>query len=494
MKTLIRNFRPLIGSGLSLLFCMGFFSKLNAVEDSQSMRPNVLFLAVDDMNDWASVLGGYRGKVHTPNMERLADKGLLFTNAHCPSPSCNPSRTAILTGLLPTTTGIYGNRQPWIPHLPDVTVLPAHFKSSGYLTVGAGKIFHHGNDSNPREAWHDFRDLERVPKPPDFPANGIADRASMLTMDWKAMDILDEEMSDGGAARWTADFLGKKHDKPFFLACGIFRPHLPWYTPKQYFDLYPLQDIVLPKVREDDLNDVPPAGREVAAFRRIDHELIAEGGLWKQAIQAYLASISFADAQIGLVLDALETSPYVENTIILLWSDHGWHLGEKKHWHKYTLWERGTRVPFMIAVPGVTSEESVTNRPVSLLDIFPTLIELCNLPELERLDGRSLVPLLRNPNQDWDYPVLISMYRGQFAVRSERWRYIRYPDGSEELYDHQIDPNEWNNLAGQPGMESIKRQLAKHIPDDLAPDAPDRSEYVRDPVTGKMKLKGAVNN
>ena len=455
-----------------------------------SNRPNVLFLAVDDMNDWTSVLGGYRGQVHAPNMERLASRGLLFTNAHCPSPSCNPSRTAILTGLHPTTTGIYGNQQPWIPHLKGVTTIPGHFKSQGYLTVGAGKIFHHSNNSNPREAWHEFRDLERVPRPADFPSAGIADRASMLTVDWKPLDIDDADMSDGGAARWSADFLRKDHNRPFFLACGIFRPHLPWYTPKRYFDLYPLDDIVLPEVLENDLDDVPPAGREVAAFRRIDHELIAGGGLWKNAIQAYLASISFADAQLGIVLDALYESPYADNTIVVLWSDHGWHLGEKNHWHKYTLWERGTRVPFMMMAPGISRPGSVTDKPVSLLDIFPTLAELCSVPAMGALDGRSLVPLLKDPDRDWDHPVLISMYRGQYAVRSQHWRYIRYPDGSEELYDHWTDPHEWTNLASMPGLEFIKKRLGRLIPADPAPDAPERSAYTLDPATGNFTLKG----
>ena len=465
------------------------WASVTASQTEKTSRPNVLFLAVDDMNDWASVLKGYRGKVHTPNMERLASRGLLFSNAHCPSPSCNPSRTAILTGLHPTTTGVYGNRQPWIPHMPGAVTLPAHFKAQGYLTVGAGKIFHHHNNSNPKEAWHEFRDLERVPRPPDFPSAGIADRASMLTVDWKALDIDDEEMSDGGAARWSAEFLAKNHGRPFFLACGIFRPHLPWYTPKPYFDLYPLEDIVLPEVQEDDLDDVPPAGREVAAFRRIDHELIAEGGLWKNAIQAYLASISFADAQLGIVLDALDKSAYSNNTIVLLWSDHGWHLGEKKHWHKYTLWERGTRIPFMMVAPGVTQRSKVTNRPVSLLDIYPTLTELCGLPAPGNLDGRSLVPLLKQPDRSWDYPVLISMYRGQYAVRSQHWRYILYPDGSEELYDHWTDPNEWTNLASMPGLEYVKQRLGRLIPADMAPDAPDRSEYTVDQKTGKFVLK-----
>ena len=452
-------------------------------------RPNVLFLAVDDMNDWTSVLGGYRGQVHTPNMERLASRGLLFTNAHCPSPSCNPSRTAILTGLHPTTTGIYGNRQPWIPHMGSVTTLPGHFKERGYLTVGAGKLFHHSNNSNPRESWHDFRDLERVPKPADFPSAGIADRASMLTMDWKPLDIDDEEMSDGGAARWSAAFLKQDHKQPFFLACGIFRPHLPWYTPKRYFDLYPLDDVVLPEVLENDLDDVPPAGREVAAFRRIDHELIAGGGLWKNAIQAYLASISFADAQLGIVLNALYESPYADNTVIVLWSDHGWHLGEKQHWHKYTLWERGTRVPFMMVVPGMTQPGSTTDMPVSLLDVFPTLAEVCGLPAERDLDGRSLVPLLKEPGRDWNHPVLISMYRGQYGVRSQHWRYIRYPDGSEELYDHWTDPHEWTNLAAMPGLEFVKQRLGRQIPNDPAPDAPERSAYTVDAATGKFILK-----
>ncbi len=461
------------------------------------------------MNDWVGHLGGYAGKVHTPNFDRLARRGVAFTNAHCPSTICNPSRTAIMTGLRPSTTGIYNNGQWWRPALPNAVTLPEHFRANGYRAVGGGKVFHHTLGNNPPDLWDEYfpqvQDSpwhydypvagQRVAKiglhwPEGFPLNGIPNvaqgkkpPANYSEFDWGPFDAPDREMGDGQMVRWAVDYLGKPHDKPFFLAAGIFRPHLPWYAPRKYFDLYPLDEIVLPALKEDDLDDVPPAGRAMAGARLADFNLVKETGKYREAVQAYLASISFADALAGKILDALNTSSYAKNTIVALWSDHGWQHGEKGAWHKKTLWERATHVPLIIAAPGVTPPGAACDRPVNLIDLYPTLAGLCGIEARPELDGTSLLPLLKNPEAAWERPSLTTLERGNHAVRSERWRYIRYHDGAEELYDHQSDPNEWTNLANDSSHDGIKRKLAQWLPKADAPGAPLKGAYRFDPAS-----------
>jgi arylsulfatase A-like enzyme len=301
--------------------------------------------------------------------------------------------------------------------------------------------------------------------------------ANPMEFDWGPLEKSDLTMGDGQMIDWACRFLGEKRDRPFFLAAGTFRPHLPWYAPTEYFDLYPEAEVRLPPIREDDLDDVPPAGQRLATARKNDFQLIRHSGKWHQAVAAYLASISFADAMVGRLLDALDAAGQSERTIIVLWSDHGWHLGEKGHWHKMTLWEEATRVPLVIVAPGVTSTATRCDRPVSLVDLYPTLVELCGLEPRPGLDGLSLVPLLKNPQARRDRPAVITYRRGNHAVRSQRWRYIRYADGSEELYDHQEDPNEWTNLADRPELGGVKELLARWLPEAEAPEAPSKGAY-----------------
>ena len=476
--------------------------------------PDVLFIIVDDLNDWVGCLDGYPG-VKTPNIDRLTRRGTLFTNAHCASSVCNPSRTATMTGLNPSTTGIYNNGHWWRPHLPDVVVLPAHFKASGYQVVGGGKTFHHTLGFNPPDSWHRyFHQVADAPWhfdylvpgehtskpglhwPQGFPLNQIDEvrlgkrpPANYREFDWGPLDKPDREMGDGQMIAWAVDVLGRTHEAPLFLAAGIYRPHLPWYVPRKYFDMYPEEEITLPEVKEDDLDDVPPPGREMAMARYEDFQLIRRTGKYRQAIQSYLASISFADAMVGRLLDALDASPRADDTIVVLWSDHGWHLGEKLHWHKMTLWERATRVPLVIVAPGVTKPAARCTRPVSLVDLYPTLIELCGLAPKKNLDGKSLVPLLRDPAAPWDRPALITYQRGNHAVRSDRWRYIRYADGSEELYDLATDPNEWTNLADRTEQAHVKEDLSRWLPKTDAPNAPGKGAYKFDPQTYQWRRK-----
>lgn len=449
-------------------------------------HPNVLMIVVDDMNDWVGCLGGHPD-VKTPNIDRLAKRGLLFTNAHVAAPVCNPSRVATLTGRRPSSTGIYGNETSWIEALPDVPTIPGHFKANGYHVVGGGKVNHHMPGFNRRSDWHDYfdqifdshyqdqlargLDVKNFTWPAGFPLNQLAAVKTFSKppqnpneFDWGAFNKADSEMGDGQMVEWAVKFLAQPAKQPFFLAAGIYRPHLPFYAPRKYFEMYPLDKITLPLVKADDCDDLPEAGKQMAADRRGDYELVMKEGRYRELVQAYLASITFGDALIGQLLDALDASPAAKNTIVVLWSDHGWHLGEKQHLHKFTLWERSTRVPFIIAAPGITAADTRTARPVGLIDLFPTLNELCALSALSALDGISLVPLLKDPTQVWDKPALTTHGQGNHALRTERWRYIRYADGGEELYDHTNDPNEWTNLALKPELETVKTELSKSLP------------------------------
>jgi arylsulfatase A-like enzyme len=397
----------------------------------------------------------------------MAARGVTFTRAYCSAPACNPSRASLLTGIRPSTSGVYHNSQPWRAAMPEAVTLPQHFMAAGYSVRGGGKIFH-GAYPDPA-SWQEYFTQRRDSKP-DKKASRQAGRAKSRPFGWGPLDIDDHEMADAKVVDWATTELSKKSEQPFFLAVGIYKPHLDWHVPKKYFDLYPLADIKRPIVPEDDLADVPLLGREIAKPRG-DHRKIIEGDYWESAVQAYLAAISFADAQIGRLLDALESGPNADDTIVVLWGDHGWHLGEKEHWRKFALWEEATRVPLFLSVPGATSPGTRCDRTVSLLDLYPTLIELCGLPPREELEGRSFVALLPDPTTAWDHPVVTTHGRDNHAVRSERWRYIRYSDGSEELYDHKQDPREWENLAGDPQWNELKASLATHLPKVNAQDA-----------------------
>ena len=482
MRTAIRQ--TLFVAGL----CATCLLTPDAATAESTSRPNVLFLCVDDMKDWVNCLGGYDGQVHTPNIDRLAARGVLFTNAHCASPKCAPSRAALLTGLRPSTTGLYDNGHWWLPNLPDVVTIPMHFRNHGYHVVGAGKVFHHTAGNHPPNQWDEFQRLtfqedpwfrgvklnypwsRHRPYPAGFPFSGV--KGLGHENDWGSLPIADSEYDDARTTQFAVEFLQRergKSDAPFFLACGLFRPHLPWYVPRKYFDLYPVDEIVLPNVLDNDLDDLPAEGQRLAKDRRGDFNTIRKAEKWKQAVRAYLASITCADARLGQVLDALEESPHAGNTIIVMWSDHGWHLGEKQHWHKSTLWEESTRVPFIISAPD--HRPGICSRPVSLIDLYPTLNELAALKAIKSHDGQSLVPLLQNPKAEWDRPAVIEFRRGNAAVRSERYRYIRYHDGGEELYDHEVDPNEWKNLAASAKHAVVREELAGWVTEDWAPSA-----------------------
>ncbi|MBL8233550.1 MAG: sulfatase [Bryobacterales bacterium] len=475
-------------------------SQAPALLRAQSQRPNVLMIAVDDWNDWIATLGGHP-QVKTPNVDRLAARGLLFTDAHTASPLCNPSRSALMTGRRPTTSGVYDNDQPWRAAMPNVITLPQHFRANGYAAYGAGKLFHHGRGYNDPRCWDEY--FHWNPKarangmtdgysfPPDpEPARPVTPMPSVSwrNFDWAPLEAADDEMPDYKVASWTASMLARKHTKPFFLAAGMFRPHIPWFVPRKYFDMYPLDEIVVPQVKEDDLADLPPAARQIALNEHSRHDLLVSTGNWKKAVQAYLACITFSDAMIGRMLDALDQSAYRDNTVICFWSDHGYHLGEKWHWHKQALWQRATHVPLIFHVPGLTKANTRCHRPVDLANVYPTLADAAGLPVPAGVDGVSLRPLLADPSANWQRPAISTYLHGNNCVFTERWHYIRYHDGSEELYDRRQDPAEWINLATQTSTQPLRKELAAMLPRD-APNSPRANTLSFDPATVTWRPK-----
>ena len=461
-RAILESGRPngmiaLAGSALAAFWAVVVATVLSPAVLGADEPPNVLFIAVDDWNDWNSVLEGHP-RVHTPNLNRLAARSAVFTRAYCSSPVCNPSRTAVMFGRPASSTGVYNNEQFMrdSPVLRDADTIPQHFRRHGYRTITAGKIFHwYKNEASDPQSWDEQFEYDfwapRTPRPKYEPfAAG-------------PLDVPDGQMPDMKVARWIADRLAASDDQPFFMAAGIFRPHLPWRVPQKYFKLYPLNEIQLPEAKADDWEDLPPRGREIAGWHNPHNESVRLG-TWKRGVQAYLASISFADACLGVMLDALEASPHADNTIVILWSDHGYHLGEKLTWHKWKLWEESIRVNLMCAVPGLTDDGFRINQVVSLLDIYPTLNELAGLPTKPELEGESFAPLMRHPDQARDRAVVIHRDYRQYAVRNARFNYIRYEDGSDELYDHRRDPMEWTNLSKDSVYESVKEDLSKYLP------------------------------
>lgn len=429
---------------------------------SEPVRPNVLFISIDDLNDWIGCLEGHP-QAHTPNMDRLAERGMLFRSHHVPAPMCGPSRASMFLGRRPDTLGVLGNQDPWQEIRPEHTTLPGYFREHGYYVAGGGKLFHQWRDTR-RSDWDEYlgnfteRLIPRTRKQiAGRPRSGI--KGFHQFFDFGPLDIEDENMSDMQVAAWAESFLERELDEPFFLGVGIFLPHLPWFAPQKYFDYYPLEEVQMPPIYDGDLENIPDRGLFLLS-RNEWSRAIRDHGLEREAVQAYLASVRFVDVVIGRILDALDQSPYAENTVIVLWSDHGMHLGEKGHFNKFTLWERSAKSPLMIRAPGFGTGH--TDRAVNSIDLYPTLTELCGLPTAEGLDGQSLVPLLNDPEMEWERPS-VTIYHGDRSARWEQWRYIRYVNGGEELYNHENDPHEWHNLAGNPEYAPIIQKLRPHL-------------------------------
>ncbi len=487
-------FYPLLAGVKSpqrLFFAAAWLLGLSALAGA---KPNVLFIAIDDQNDWIGVLSGHV-QAKTPHIDGLAKRGTLFTNAHAQAPLCNPSRSSLLTGLRPSSTGIYG----LAPGIRDVeqtrhhVTLPQTYTQANYYTYTCGKIYHDGAFAVKDRAgeFTEWGPAPRAPRPPKPFANLPEPRHPL--MDWGPFPAHDEDAVDYKIASQAIGALEKApKDKPFFIACGFRLPHVPCYAPPKWFELYPLETLQLPPVVEHDRADTP-------RFSWYLHWKLPEPRLktlqdrneWKPLVRAYLASTSFMDAQVGRVVAALEATGRAKDTIIVLWSDHGYHLGEKEISGKNTLWERSTRVPLIFVGQGVTVG-AVSKRPAELLDIFPTLLELTGMPARPDLEGLSLMPQLRDANAPRDRPAITTHNHDNHTVRDERWRYIHYADGSEELYDTKADPNEWKNLAGDPKYADVKVAMAKWLPKVNKQPVPGSAHRVLtyDPVTEEVIWEG----
>jgi arylsulfatase A-like enzyme len=472
---------------------------LRAISETSSL--NVLFIAIDDLNDWTGGLGGHPNAL-TPNIDTLGDSGVLFTNAHAQAPICGPSRASFMTGLYPTTTGIY-------LHIDDrdvrdaneatrtVIFLPQYFENHGYKTMGVGKIWHDNDLANTFQKYGERHDwFGPIPdKRINYdPSKGPHyDGQAGTGTDWGTFPENDKEMPDYYYASWAIERLQEAHDRPFFLGVGFVRPHVPWYVPQHWMDKHPLNKIELPPYKEDDMDDIPELARKITFMPPMPTtNYLIERGQWHEMVQAYLASSTWVDYQVGRVLRALQESAYAKNTIVVLFSDHGYHLGEKNRVAKMSLWERDTRVPLIFAGPSIP-QGIKSDRPVGLIDLYPTLLALTGLPTYERNEGRNLTPLMMNPKLEWPYPAITSFGPRNIALRDDRFRYIRYEDGSEELYDHENDPHEWYNLAKNPQKraenEHVINRLKRLIPTAPAPLA-ERSTFTMNAYFRERMVRG----
>lgn len=449
----------------------------NAGSTEASEKPNVLFIAIDDLNDWVGFLDG-SPKAITPHMDTLAKKGCNFTNAHCDVPVCSPSRVSVMSGVTATKHGSYelGPKYEQLPALKNVPTIQGYFKDNGYYTLSGGKVLHHGFGG--RLASDIDRSLGRKKSPrPTKPLNRPNHWSA--AWDWGRHPKSDTDMADYQLARSAAKALHEEFEKPFFMSIGFFRPHVPLYVPPKWFDVYQADNFLLPTNPKSDLDDLPRNFLGINNYAVAPtHAEVVKHNKQRSLTHAYLASISFVDNCVGILMEALESSPHADNTLIVLWSDHGFHLGEKQHWAKRTLWEESTRVPLLFAGPGIAATTTCA-EPASLIDIYPTLVELCMLPKNLHLDGLSLAPQLRDAKTPRSHPAITSSYAGNHAIRNRDWRLIVYDDGSEELYDHRTDPNEFNNLAGDPKYKLIRDQLADWLPKESVAEFKSKSERSR---------------
>ena len=457
-------------------------------------RPNILFIAIDDLNDRIGHLGTAPA-AKTPNLDRLAARGTTFLNAHCNSPLCNPSRTSLMLGLRPTTTGIYG-LAPWFRDLPEWkgrVSLPQHFSANGYWTAATGKVYHWGTGgTNEFQLCGRFGGIGAKPAAKLIPPTPMGDHP---LMDWGVFPHRDEEKGDYMVASWAIEQIkNAPKDRPFFLAAGFFLPHVPCYATQKWFDLYPDDDSLLPPVKEDDRADTPRFSWYLH-WRLPEPRLswVKTNSQWRNLVRSYLACVSFIDTQVGRLLDALDETGLSSNTIVVVWGDNGFHLGQKGITGKNTLWEESTRVPLLFAGPGVKAGQRCS-QPAELIDLYPTLIELCGLPPRRDLEGTTLAPQLRNAAAVRSRPAITSHNQGNHAVRTERWRYIRYADGSEELYDHNTDPLEWTNLVARPGYRRVLEEHRKWLPKPDAPLAPGSKDRVLtyNPATDEAIWEGTL--
>lgn len=441
---------------------------LNAYGQPDPARPNVLFILLEDLPDWIGCMGGHPDTL-TPNIDALATRGVLFTNAHCGSPICNPSRVSLLLGKRPDTTGVYYNSDDWREMVPAGTIsMPRSFRNNGYHLVRAGKIFHGTFDEH--GVWDQIfegRGMHNLPGhnayTPGHPYNGLEyPLAGDEFFNWGPTDAPESSMADSRRYRFLRNLFNSGIRQPFFIGFGTHGAHFPAIAPRRHIERFDPSRVQVPEVNAFDLDDIPPAGR--AYVDSLYHRRVLGHKQWHKAIAAYLATIHYLDEIVGRLIAEFDDSPYADNTIIVLCADHGFHLGEKMHWRKATLWQESTNVVLIVVAPGVTEPGGVCRQPVSLIDLYPTLNALCELRPVDGLEGRSIVPQLIDPDHRREQPAVVTLEEGNHAIIDRRWRYIRYADGGEELYDRERDPNEWTNLAGDPRYERVIERLAAWIP------------------------------
>ncbi|MCH2226443.1 MAG: sulfatase [Candidatus Caenarcaniphilales bacterium] len=444
-----------------LLLVLLFPLANNCLVLQASAKKNILFIAIDDLNDMVPILD-QGAIVKTPNIDKLASKSTVFTNAFASSTLCNPSRFSLLTGLKPSTTGVYLNISNSLLLEDEYLNIMTYLRQHDYQTIGVGKIFH--GTQNQESAWDIYHGYHK---------NRFATRKShnKWPVNWgvvndKFLDQRDELVTDK-----ALEYISKKFEQPTFLAVGFHNPHLPWFYTKEIYDKHaiPLSKIHKPEEPEYILSDLPKSARTLAIQYNIFdqsnyHEKVIDAHEWKRAIQAYLVGVAYMDEKLGELLEAFYASPNFEDTIVVLWSDHGYHLGEKKHWNKHGLWEKTTHILLMFSFP--QRQKIVNNSVVSLLDVFPTIIDFLGLPKLDQLEGNSLMPIMFASNADWDNHALTTMDYKNHSVRGIRWRYTRYKDGSEELYDKKFDQREFYNLAENKSLKQVKKRLKKFLPED----------------------------
>lgn len=460
-----------------ILFFAIFISHFAQVTAAET-RPNVLMIPVDDLSDHLSILQNHPG-IKTPNFDRLAKRSVNFRRAYCAAPICQPSRAAVTSGMAPHQTGIYQlvhSLQDSAPALAAVS-LEEQFKRHGYETYLTGKYYH----GNPDSWWP----KERVDAAWTERKAPLSDHGPILKKGDTVMGpgVYAIGPAPGGMASMpdvkilenTRGWLTQNHEKPFFIVNGISKPHLSFVVPQEFFDLYPLESVVVPEVLEKDYSDIPEYVKSTVLENKDLEQFITISATpdgMKKVMQAYMASISFCDWVVGQLLDSLDKSAYAKNTIVVLWSDHGYHIGEKEKMHKRALWTQSSRTPLLIHVPGMSKDGQACDAPVSLLDLFPTLNELCKLdqPVPQALAGRSIAPLLQNPAEAWPHVAITTHGEGNAAITDERYHYIRYANGSEELYDHKTDPREYQNLAAKPELAEVVKRLAAQVPATWVPE------------------------
>lgn len=426
--------------------------------------PNILFVSIDDFNDWGpSQLDGEPFEVQTPHFDALSAKGILFNNAHCNAPSCNPSRTSIMSGLHPTSTGVYANAHDWRTNevFDDILLLPEYFQKHGYATLGCGKIYHanQGSDNerkghlSPR-GWDDYYPSFEAQLPLQSMPDSLPNRGEGK-FDWGGTGKPVEDMGDHKVVNWAIDQLMTVRGKPLFLAVGIYRPHMPWYIPDAFYDQYEDAEIRPPTNPEGWDKNIPA---DLLRGTKRFSEFTGNPG----PSRGYAACITYADHELGRLMDALQSSPIADNTIVIVWTDHGWHLGEKGHFSKFTLWEESTRIPLLIVAPGRQPKE--VDTAVSLLDVYPTLVALAGLPANKDNEGQDLLPII-NRSTDLNRAILTSLNENYHAVRDGRYRYMK-SSRAEALFDHFNDPREFDNLAEIPGHADIIRRLSRSLPEN----------------------------